>query len=199
MDFDTPPTEPLPLLEAWLDEAWQRSGVPNPNAMMLATVDGEGRPSARTVLLKGLDARGAVFFTNRESRKAKDIAVSPNVALLFHWDAMERQIRIEGSVSHTSDDESDTYFATRSRGSRIGAWASKQSRPAADRAEIDDAVRVIEKRFAEGDVPRPPFWGGYRVSFDRIEFWQGGGFRLHDRVVYEPAAGGGWVTRRLYP
>lgn len=200
MDFDHPPSDPLPWLRQWLEEA-KATGLPNPNAMTLATVDADGSPSARIVLLKGLDERGAVFYTNRLSRKGLAMDLRPQVALLFHWDAQHRQIRIEGEVSQVSDAESNAYFATRPRESRIGAWASRQSQPAASRAELEAAVAEIEHRFAGVDVPRPPHWGGYRVSLNMIEFWEGHPYRLHDRVVFtrNPTDRSGWRVQRLYP
>lgn len=204
MDFDHPPADPIAQLNRWLEDA-RGTGLPNPNAMALATVDAARRSSVRIVLLKALDERGAVFYTNRMSRKGRDLLASPHASLLFHWDPLDRQVRIEGDVSQVSDAESDAYFASRPRESRISAWASRQSHPAANRAELEAAVAEIEKRFAGKDVPRPPHWGGYRVSLNAIEFWQGHPFRLHDRMVYTPAVpasapgGGGWKTQRLYP
>lgn len=198
MDFDHPPADPIAQLNEWLDDA-RRAGLPNPNAMSLATVDAKGRPSVRIVLLKALDARGAVFFTNRLSRKGAELAARPQAALLFHWDTLDRQVRIEGEVSAVSEAESDAYFATRPRQAQIGAWASRQSQPAANRAELEAAMAREEKRFAGKDVPRPPHWGGYRVSLNAIEFWHGCPARLHDRVVYIPDGRGRWRTQRLYP
>jgi pyridoxamine 5'-phosphate oxidase len=201
MDFDHPPADPVALLTRWIEEA-RVAGLPNPNAMALATVDAGGAPSDRIVLLKGLDSGGAVFFTNQLSRKGQALAAQPRVSLLFHWDILNRQVRIEGAAKAVGDAESDAYFATRPREARIGAWASRQSQPVRNRAELDAAVAETEKRFAGLDVPRPPHWGGYRVSLDRIEFWQGHPYRLHDRVVYSPDAGGGrggWRTQRLFP
>lgn len=199
MNFDQPPVDPVQQIHEWLEEAREGAGLPNSNAMALATVDADGRPSARMVLLKGLDPTGAVFYTNRNSRKASAIESTGHAALLFHWDTLNRQIRIEGQVSRTSDAESDAYFATRPRGSQIGAWASAQSTPVEDRATLESEVAAIESRFADQDVPRPPHWGGYRVSLDRIEFWQGHVFRVHDRLVYTPDGAGGWGTVRLCP
>lgn len=198
MDFDSPPADPIALLNQWIEDG-RAAGLPNPNAMSLATIDADGKPSSRIVLLKGLDANGAVFFTNRLSRKGQALSAKPRAALLFHWDVLGRQARIEGDAMLVSDAESDAYFATRPRESRIGAWASKQSQLAKDRAELEAAVAHYEKKFAGKDVPRPPHWGGYRVSLNLMEFWQGHPFRLHDRIIYTPAGGGSWKTQRLYP
>jgi pyridoxamine 5'-phosphate oxidase len=197
MDFDHPPADPVAWLREWLREAEQLD-LPNPNAMALSTVDPEGLPSVRTVLLKDIDDQGAVFYTNRQSRKGRALAANPRAMLLFFWDQLGRQVRIEGAVSETSDEESDAYFATRPRLSQIGAWASRQSEPASNRAELDAAVAEIEKRFEGKDVPRPPHWGGYRVQLETFEFWQGHPFRLHDRVVYT-RKNGDWSVQRLYP
>ncbi len=197
-DFDHPPVDPIAQIEAWIAEA-AATGLRNPNAMTLSTIDGDGRPSSRTVLLKGLDSEGAVFFTNRRSRKGRALASIPRAALLLHFDALERQISIEGRVTAVSDAESDGYFATRPRASQLGAWASDQSEPIESRSALDARLAAAELRFRGGDVPRPPHWGGYRVSLERIELWQGREDRLHDRVVYTPSGGGGWTTRRLCP
>jgi len=199
IDFDHPPVDPLPWFDRWLHDARQ-TGLPNPNAMSLATIDPDGRPSARTVLLKSIDRAGAVFFTNRMSRKGEALRANPQAALLFHWDVLDRQVRIEGAVSQVSDAESDEYFASRPWESRIGAWASAQSQPVANRAELQKAVAATIKRFEDQDVPRPPHWGGYRVSLDSIEFWQGHTYRLHDRVVYTPGdSPNAWSVQRLCP
>jgi pyridoxamine 5'-phosphate oxidase len=200
MDFDHPPADPIALLQRWIVDATEL-GLPNPNAASLATVDPDGRPSVRTVLMKGLDWRGAVFFTNRQSRKGRALSANPLAALLFFWDSLGRQARIEGDVTPVSEEESDAYFATRPRASQIGAWASRQSQPASGRAELDAAAAEFEKKFANREVPRPPHWGGYRISLNLIEFWQGHVFRLHDRVIYVPdkSLAGGWRTQRLFP
>ena len=163
MNFDDPPSDPVAAFTVWMDEARQ-TALPNPNAMTLATADAAGRPSARIVLLKDLSERGAVFYTNRLSRKGRELAANARAALLFHWDVLDRQVRIEGEVSLVSDAESDAYFATRPRPSRIGAWASRQSEVVASRAELEAAVADVQERFADQDVPRPPHWGGYCVS-----------------------------------
>jgi pyridoxamine 5'-phosphate oxidase len=187
--------DPIVQLEAWLAEA--RAVCPQAEAMTLATADGESRPSARQVLLRGLDPRGLVFFTNRTSRKARELAANPNAALVFHWWELGRQVRIEGGVEVVSDEESDSYWRTRPRPSQIAAWASPQSQPIADRNALDRLYAAEGARF-EGDVPRPPFWGGYRVVPEAMELWQHRDDRLHDRVRYRRAAGG-WLKERLAP
>jgi pyridoxamine 5'-phosphate oxidase len=166
-------------------------------AMTLATVDARGRPSARMVLLKGIDARGFVFFTNRESQKARDLAANAHAALCIHWPASQQQVRVEGRVELATDAESDAYFATRPRESQIGAWASRQSEPLASREELEARAQEIGARYPDA-VPRPPFWGGYRVAPERIELWFAGAGRLHDRFSYE-RAGADWVMTRLNP
>jgi pyridoxamine 5'-phosphate oxidase len=164
----------------------------------LATADARGRPSARMVLLRGVDERGFVFYTNYGSRKAKDLAENPHAALCFHWPTIDEQIRIEGTVERVPDDESDAYFASRPRGSQIGAWASDQSAPLPDRDLLETRVSEAEARFADAEVPRPPFWGGFRLVPQLIEFWYGRPSRLHDRLVYT-RNGDTWDTERLYP
>ena len=198
MDFDHPPADPIPQLNKWLEEAG-RLDRPNPGAMTLATIDPDGRPSARVVLLKALDERGAVFYTNRRSRKGRALEVNPRAVLVFHWDLLLRQVTIEGRVTEISGEESDAYFQTRPRASQVGAWASDQSQPVESRDALDAAFAAIEQQYEGRDVPRPPHWGGSRVSLDRIEFWQGRPFRLHDRLEYIPDGQGGWSTRRLFP
>ncbi len=198
MDFDHPPVDPVSQARRWLDEA-AATDLNNPHAMALTTVDSDGNPSARTVLLKGFDERGAVFYTNRESRKGLALEAGSGVALLFYWDSLHRQMSIEGSVSRVDDAESDAYFATRPRGAQIGAWASHQSKPVDSRAVIETALAEVTRRYEGGAVPRPPHWGGYRVSLGRIEFWQGRPDRLHDRMVYTRDEQGGWTTKRLSP
>ena len=179
-------------------EATDRAILPEPTAMTLATVGADGAPSARIVLLKGLDDRGFVFFTNYVSRKGGEIAQHADVALVFHWQPLERQVRVEGRAEMVSDAESDAYFATRARDSQIGAWASLQSEPLADDSLLDERVRDMERRFAGREVPRPPHWGGYRVIPSRIEFWSGRAHRLHERRVFE-RAGNGWAMHRVFP
>ena len=198
MDFDHPPADPLPQLRRWLEQA-SETDLHNASAMTLATIDPDGRPGVRMVLLKGLDSNGAVFYTNQRSRKAVALAEQPRAALLFYWDALHRQVSIEGRVTPTTDAEADAYFATRPRGAQIGAWASRQSEPIEDRAALDAAVTAVEGRYRDQPVPRPPHWGGYRVSLDRIEFWQGQSDRLHDRVEYVRDETGNWTVRRLCP
>lgn len=196
-DFDQPPRDPVPAFETWYAEALRRPTA-NPNAVYLATVDTDGRPSVRTVLLRGFDVRGAVFFTNRRSRKGEGMEAHRRAALLFHWDELDRQVRIEGSISHTSDAESDAYFAGRPRSSQVNAWASEQSRPVPSRAALSAAAAEVERRFEGASIPRPAHWGGYRVALDQIEFWQGDPFRLHDRVLYT-RTGEGYTVTRLCP
>ncbi len=199
VDFDRPPAEPLATCRAWFQEA-EGMGFANPNAMTLATVDAQGRPHARIVLLRGFDERGAVFFTNRQSDKGVQLAANQRAALLFHWDRepIGRQIRIEGAVTLASDAESDAYWNGRPRESQLNAWASQQSRPVQDRAQLQRAQTEMERRFAGAPVPRPPHWGGYRVALERVELWQGDKYRLHDRIVYT-RAGAGWSVERLSP
>jgi len=195
-------TDPFALFSAWFAEA--AASEPNdPNAMCLATATPEGAPSARMVLLKGLDAegtpgRGFVFYTNLESRKGGELAANPQVALLFHWKTLGRQVRVEGRVTPVSPEEADAYYATRARMSRIGAWASRQSRPLASRSELEAAVEAFDSRFPGEDIPRPPHWSGFRVTPARIEFWRDMPFRLHDRTLFE-RDGEGWRSGLLYP
>ena len=190
-------TDPFSLFDAWFAEA--RASEPNDsNAMALATVDGRGQPSVRMVLLKGHGPEGFVFYTNGESRKAADLAASPRAALLFHWKSLRRQIRIEGPVAPVSDAESDVYFASRGRDSQLGAWASDQSRPLDSRATFEARFAQVQARFEGGDVPRPPHWGGWRVTPSQIEFWQDRAHRLHERRLFVQADGG-WREGLLFP
>ncbi len=194
---DAPATDPFALFDLWYEEA--RAKEPNdPNAMALATVDGEGRPSARMVLLKGHGPDGFVFYTNFEGRKAQDLAGNAHAALLFHWKSLRRQIRIEGDVTPVADPVADAYFATRSRDSQLGAWASDQSRPLPSRGLFMDRFAQVQARFAGQEVTRPPHWSGFRVVPRRMEFWQDRAFRLHERWLYTPL-GDGWTTGQLYP
>jgi pyridoxamine 5'-phosphate oxidase len=192
--------EPFERFGELLDGAGRR-GLPEPTAMSLATADAAGRPSVRMVLLKGYDERGFVFYTNLESRKARELTENPFAALCFHWVAMETQVRIEGRAEPVSGAEADAYYATRPRGSRIGAWASAQSRPLAAYAELETRVKELEARYGEGDIPRPPFWSGFRVVPERIEFWFGRPNRLHERDLYTRLDGDPhrWRKELLYP
>lgn len=192
-----PPQDPFAFFRAWLAEA--EGAEPNdPNAMALATVASDGRPSIRIVLLKGLDDRGFVFYTNTESRKGDHLAAHPSAALNFHWKSLRRQVRVEGAVEPVTPAEADAYFASRPRGSQIGAWASAQSRPLDSRATLERRVAELEAAYAGRDVPRPPHWSGYRIVPELFEFWQDREFRLHDRFQYG-RAGDGWTIARLYP
>lgn len=190
-------TDPFALFHDWYTEA-RTTEINDSNAMALATADAQGRPSVRMVLLKGYDERGFVFYTNRESRKAGDLAANPHVALLFHWKSLRRQIRIEGPIAFASDAESDAYFASRSRDSQLGAWASDQSRPLDTRATFEARFAEVQARFEGQPVPRPPHWGGYRVTPERIEFWLDREHRLHERRVFT-RNDGGWSEGMLYP
>ena len=203
--LDTPDLEdePIAMFRRWLDDTIE-AGVHEPNAMVVATVSPAGRPSARLVLLKGLDQRGFVFYTNLESRKAEEIAANPAVSLLFPWHDLQRQVRVDGTASRVSAEESEEYFASRPRDSQLGAWASPQSRVVASRSALDERYGGVLARFADADdVPLPPFWGGIRVAPDAVEFWQGRKGRMHDRLVYrraEPGPGGpAWTVDRLAP
>ncbi|HZG44994.1 MAG TPA: pyridoxamine 5'-phosphate oxidase [Allosphingosinicella sp.] len=190
-------TDPFALFDEWLGEA--RASEPNdPEAMALATVAPDGQPAVRMVLLKGHGPAGFVFYTNQQSRKGHDLAATPRAALLFHWKSLRRQIRIEGAVEPVPQDEADAYFATRSRDSQLGAWASDQSRPLAARELFETRYREMIERFEGGDVPRPPHWSGYRVRPERIEFWLDRAHRLHERRLFV-RDGDGWSEGLLYP
>ena len=196
MDENDLAEEPIAQLGAWLAEA--REAVAQPDVMALATADADGRPSARMVLLRGVDRRGVSFFTNRDSRKGRELRENPRAAAVVHWWELGRQVRLEGPVEELSEVESTAYWATRPRGSQIAAWASHQSEPLSGRGELVARVAEAEARFAGGDVPLPPFWGGYRIVPERVELWQHRDSRLHDRVRYERTAGG-WRRERLAP
>jgi pyridoxamine 5'-phosphate oxidase len=189
--------DPFPLFDAWYAEA-RRTEINDSNAMALATADLNGRPSVRMVLLKGHGPDGFIFYTNFEGRKAAELMDNPNAALLFHWKSLRRQIRIEGAVVPVDDATADAYFATRSRDSQLGAWASDQSRPLASRDIFMERFAQVQARFAGQDVPRPPHWSGFRVVPDRIEFWQDREHRLHERHVYA-RVGDAWTESMLYP
>jgi len=191
-------TDPIRQFQVWFDAA-VAANHPEPNAMTVATATPDGAPSARMTLLKGLDARGFVFFTNYESRKGAELAANPRAALIFFWVLLERQVRVEGRVERVSAEESDTYFHSRPLGSQLGAWASAQSQPIASREELEQRYRELEQTYASGEIPRPPHWGGFRVVPQVIEFWQGRPSRLHDRLRYTRAPDGDWRIERLAP
>lgn len=195
--LDTPPADPFLLFDTWFAEAAGSETI-DPNAMTVATATPSGRPAARILLLKGRDDRGFVFFTNTESRKGLELAANGHVALLFHWKSLARQIRIEGPVERVTDAEADAYYATRARVSRLGAWASHQSRPLGSRAELEARVAEFDARYPGEAVPRPPHWSGFRCLPAYFEFWQDRPFRLHDRITYTPDERG-WSIGRLYP
>ena len=191
--------DPVTQFLEWLKAA-AMGGVSEPNAMVLSTAGADGAPSSRVVLLKSVDGRGFVFFTNHASRKGREIAANPQVALLFPWIELRRQVIVLGTAVVVGDDEADAYFAKRPRGAQLGAWASLQSQPLADRAELDAAVAALSARFGDdGEIPRPETWGGYRVVPTEVEFWQGRPNRLHDRLVYTADSSGGWSIERRYP
>jgi len=190
-------TDPIEMFGQWFDAA-RESGILLPESVALATATPDGLPSVRMVLLKGVDTRGFVFFTNYGSRKSGELEANPNAALCFHWPMHQRQVRVTGSVTRITEEENLEYFSSRDRGSRVGAWASKQSETLAERKELEKRVLEIQERFPGNDVPLPPFWGGYRIAASTIEFWQGRTDRLHDRLLFT-RSGDDWSTRRLYP
>ena len=190
--------DPVDQFRKWFEEALA-ADLHEPNAMTLATATSGGRPSARVVLLKGFDERGFVFYTNYEGRKGRELEENPYCALVFYWGELERQVRIEGRASRVPAEESDAYYRSRPLGSRLGAWASEQSRPVGDRATLEERLRGLEDEYEDREVPRPPFWGGYRVKPEAIEFWQGRENRMHDRLLYGRKSGGGWGMERLQP
>lgn len=198
LDFNHPPSEPLAMMRQWLDDAGRETTLPNPNAMTLATIDPDGRPSARIVLARGLDERGIAFFSHYNGRKGRALEAHPQAALIFHWDDLERQLRVEGTVTRASAEESDAYWNTRPRGSQIGAWASSQSEPVASRAQLEKQLDHYTREFEGRDVPRPEYWGGFRVALDHVEFWAGRPARIHDRLVYT-RTDDGWSIERLSP
>lgn len=190
--------EPFDLFAAWMEEA--KASEPNdPNAMALATADADGLPNVRMVLLKGFDTDGFVFYTNTESNKGGELLSNMQAALCFHWKSLRRQVRVRGQVSRVSEAEADAYFRSRPRDSRIGAWASQQSRPLESRFALEKAVAVNAAKYAIGDVPRPPHWTGFRIAPSSMEFWMDKPFRLHDRVQFRRMQDGGWTKARLYP
>ena len=189
--------DPIALFAEWYGEA-ALCGLEEPTAVTLATADGQGRPTARMVLLKGHDARGFVFYTNTESRKGDALRDNPFAALCFYWPPLGRQVRVEGAVAPVSEAEADAYFASRDRQARIGAWASAQSRPLEGRFVLEREIARFAAKYAVGSVPRPPHWSGYRISPMRMEFWSQGAFRLHDRRVFT-RDGDGWTAMRLFP
>jgi pyridoxamine 5'-phosphate oxidase len=190
-------SDPLVLLRRWIADA-VAAGIEEPNAMALATADARGRPSVRTVLLKGLDIDGAVFYTNLDSRKGRELSENPWAAAVLLWRPLQRQVRIEGPAELVSDDEADRYFASRPHGAQISAAASQQSEPVASRDDLERQYAEVEQAHADGAVARPPFWGGYRLGFDSVEFWQGRPDRLHDRIRFV-RGGAGWERERLQP
>jgi pyridoxamine 5'-phosphate oxidase len=190
---------PFDVFADWFAEAGE-SEPNDPNAVALATADADGQPAVRMVLLKGYDEQGFVFYTNLESNKGRDLAQNPKAAMLFHWKSLRRQIRIEGPVSSVTDEEADEYFASRARGSQIGAWASDQSRPLEGRFALEKRVATFTAKFGLGSVPRPAHWSGFRIAPQRIEFWKDGAFRLHDRFVFTRGdASEPWTVEQLFP
>ncbi len=191
--------DPFRQFDAWFQEA-EAAKIPEPNAMVLATSSREGRPSTRTVLLKALDGRGFVFFSNYESRKGRELEANSFASLMFPWIALERQVIVEGSIVKVTREESAAYFQARPRASQLAAWVSRQSSVVPDRASLESSMKALEQKYAGSEVPLPPHWGGYRLSPDTVEFWQGRRSRLHDRLRYRrEKAGGDWIVERLSP
>lgn len=197
LELERLPSDPVVLFRRWFEDA-ERAGIRLPNAIALATASADGRPSIRHVLLRGIEDRGFVFYTNHGSRKGGELAENPRAALSIYWRELDRQISVTGDVSRVSDEESDAYFATRPRDARLGAWASRQSTELASRDELMERFAAFDAEYPGDQVPRPPFWGGYRIEPLTVEFWQGRQHRLHDRFQYE-RAGDGWTIRRLSP
>ena len=190
--------DPFRQFEKWFQEA-EAAKIVEPNAMVVSTATRDGRPSARTMLLKGVDGRGFVFFSNYESRKGRELDVNPRATLLFPWVALERQVIVEGAVAKVAPEESEAYFHSRPQANQLGAWASPQSSIVPGRKVLDDAMRELEKKYAGLEVPRPPQWGGWRLTPETVEFWQGRRSRLHDRLRYRRGKDGGWSVERLAP
>ncbi len=190
--------DPFRQFEKWFQEA-EAAKIPEPNAFALATASRDGRPSVRTVLLKGMDGRGFVFYTNGESRKGRELEANPHASLLFSWITLERQVVIEGSVARVPREEAEAYFHSRPRPSQLAAWASPQSTILSSRAILDEAMKALEKKYAGAEVPLPPNWGGFRVAPETVEFWQGRRSRLHDRLRYRREKTGDWIIERLAP
>lgn len=190
--------DPFRQFDKWFQEA-EAAKIPEPNAMSLATTSRDGRPSVRTVLLKGVDGRGFVFYTNYESRKGRELESVPRAALLFPWLTLERQVIVEGPVTRVSREESEAYFHSRPLASQLSAWVSQQSSVISGRKLLEDAMKELEKKYAGQTVPLPPHWGGYRVAPETVEFWQGRRSRLHDRLRYRRSEDGGWIVERLAP
>jgi pyridoxamine 5'-phosphate oxidase len=197
LEAESFPSEPLPIVRRWLEEA-ETSGIRLANAISLATADADGRPSIRHVLLRSIDDRGFVFYTNHGSRKGRELEENPRAAFSMYWRELDRQVSVTGDVERVSDEESDAYFATRPREARLGAWASRQSTELASREQLLQRYAEFDARYPGDDIPRPPFWGGYRIVPTAVELWQGRLHRLHDRFRYQ-REGGGWSLRRLAP
>lgn len=191
--------DPIRAFQTWFDYVREAHSLPFPDAVCLGTVDPEGWPEGRMVLLKGVDERGFHVFTNYDSAKGKALEANPRAALTFYWGDLDRQVRVQGEVERLSAEESDAYFASRPRGSRIGAWASDQSAPLESREVLEARGREVAQRYGDGPIPRPPHWGGYLIRPRTVEFWQGREDRLHDRIVYRRGGDGGWTTERLNP